>query len=394
MPRGNLAQHLLLPELKIEQWTTGEGRLVLEARKTSDYEVCPHCGTCCRRVYDRRVVCVKDEPLRGDACVLRIKKRRFKCDCGRVFTEPVKGIRKKARTTERYRAACVWAAEQFDSLSKVSKRYRCSAGYLYQSLYAHLRRKTKEQRRTVFPKVIGLDEHSFKRNQYERMDFVTILVAPNRKRQRLFEVINGKTVHDLAEGLAGFSGAEDVQTVVLDMSKAYKSFAKAAFPNAQLVADKFHVIRLLAPAILKYRKKIKAKRTDRATRGLLLASVKSLDYDLKKALLAFLEGQPDLNKLWTYYQRVLGLYRTRGQKKAATALTKITDDLANEELPELVTIRRTLTHWRDEILAYFKTRVTNARCEGFNNKAKVLKKKAYGFRSFKNYRLRILSACA
>ena len=63
-------------------------------------------------------------------------------------------------------------------------------------------------------------------------------------------------------------------------------------------------------------------------------------------------------------------------------------------LPELQTFRRTLMRWRREILAYFGTGLTNARTEGFNNKAKLVKKRAYGYRSFRNYRLRLLNACA
>jgi transposase len=50
--------------------------------------------------------------------------------------------------------------------------------------------------------------------------------------------------------------------------------------------------------------------------------------------------------------------------------------------------------WRTEILAYFATGLTNGRTEGFNNKAKVVKRRAHGYRSFVNYRLRLLNACA
>jgi transposase len=50
--------------------------------------------------------------------------------------------------------------------------------------------------------------------------------------------------------------------------------------------------------------------------------------------------------------------------------------------------------WKEEILAYFYTRLTNGRTEGFNNKAKLVKRRAYGYRSFRNYRLRLLNACA
>jgi hypothetical protein len=88
------------------------------------------------------------------------------------------------------------------------------------------------------------------------------------------------------------------------------------------------------------------------------------------------------------------LYRTRGRERAKVALGALTDRLAASALPELQTLRRTLIRWRHEILEHFATGLTNARTEGFNNKAKLVKKRAYGYRSFRNYRLRLLNACA
>lgn len=72
----------------------------------------------------------------------------------------------------------------------------------------------------------------------------------------------------------------------------------------------------------------------------------------------------------------------------------MTDRMACSELPEVLTLRRTLMRWRFEILTYFASGLTNGRTEGFNNKAKVVKRRAYGYRSFSNYRLRLLNACA
>jgi transposase len=63
-------------------------------------------------------------------------------------------------------------------------------------------------------------------------------------------------------------------------------------------------------------------------------------------------------------------------------------------LPEIKTLRRTLLKWRNEILAYFETRLTNGRTEGFNNLAKLVQKRAFGYKNFRNYRLRVLTACA
>ena len=57
-------------------------------------------------------------------------------------------------------------------------------------------------------------------------------------------------------------------------------------------------------------------------------------------------------------------------------------------------LRRTLMRWRREILGYFLCRLTNARTEGYNGKAKLVIRRAYGYRSFRNYWLRLLNACA
>jgi transposase len=47
-----------------------------------------------------------------------------------------------------------------------------------------------------------------------------------------------------------------------------------------------------------------------------------------------------------------------------------------------------------QVLAYSRTRATNGVTEGFNGKAKLVKRRAFGYRSFRNYRLRLLNACA
>ncbi len=67
------------------------------------------------------------------------------------------------------------------------------------------------------------------------------------------------------------------------------------------------------------------------------------------------------------------------------------DHMALSTLPEIKKLRKTLMKWKEEILNYFATGLTNGRTEAFNNIAKTLQKRAYGFKSFRNYRLRLLS---
>lgn len=73
-------------------------------------------------------------------------------------------------------------------------------------------------------------------------------------------------------------------------------------------------------------------------------------------------------------------------------LNRLTDQLASATLKEIQTLRKTLMKWRKEILAYFKTGLTKGKTENYNRLAKLYQYRAFGYRSFKNYRLRLLNA--
>src|SRR5262245_15840034 len=105
MALEGLSRYLLLPELVLlEVRVAPRGGNELFAEKVSTFEVCPRCATRSSSVYDRRWVRLRDDPLRGGQVILWVKKRRLWCrPCERPFTEPVDGVRKGYRTTERYR---------------------------------------------------------------------------------------------------------------------------------------------------------------------------------------------------------------------------------------------------------------------------------------------------
>src|SRR6185436_1296441 len=174
----------------------------------------------------------------------------------------------------------------------------------------------------------------------------------------------------------------------------FRNFARGFFPKALLVADKFHVLRLLFPAINRYRKAITGDKRTLPVRRLLLKNGCDLSLEMRWRLNRWLDNHPELQQLYHWKEGLAGFYRIRGYERASRALTSMTDKMALSPLPEIHTLRRTLMRWRFEILAYFASGLTNGRTEGFNNKAKVVKRRAYGYRSFRNYRLRLLNACA
>jgi transposase len=322
---------------------------------------------------------------------LFLTKRRLYCKpCKKPFTEPVPGVRKGRRTTERYRAELLWACENYTDLKRVKNKFRCSSGFLYRALYEQLHLRLKK-RQYPWPKVIGIDEHSFRRTM-GRCHYASLIVDYSNK--KIFEVVEGKTGNELLQALQQIENPENVEKVVLDLCDPFKNFARAQFPKAILVADKFHVLRLLTPALNRRRKAIVGDRRTARIGRLLLRNGYRLDYFTRKVIWQWLDLHPELKEIYRYKERLHGFYRTRGYDKARAALDKLTWEMQSSALAEVQTLRRTLIKWQDPILNYFKTGLTNGRTEGYNNLAKLIQKRAFGYKSFANYRLRLLNACA
>jgi transposase len=366
-------------------------RNIYRVRKESEFEVCPKCATKSTSVHDRRWVKIQDHPIRGSGVYLHVQKRRFRCpNCKAVFTEPLHGVRKGFKTTERYRRGVRWACENFADLKRVQRAYACSAWLVYKVFYEQLELRAGA-RKYPWPKTIGIDEHSLKRNKTtKRKDFASLIVDYNNS--RIFEVGEGKTADGLKFQFSHIEGRENVKNVVLDLCDPFKKFAREMFPEAKLVADKFHVLRLLNPAINVRRKEITGDQRSNPVRKLLLMNENRLQYFERRALHLWLDQNPVVKEVHFYKEALHRFYRINGHSKAAKALTKLTDQMAHSKLKEILKLRKTLKKWRTEILGYFETKLTNGKTEGYNRLAKGLQYRAFGYRSFKNYRLRLLNA--
>jgi len=384
---------ILLPELKIiTHWQQDRFRTHYKCSKESEFEVCPRCAVKSFSVHDRRWVKVKDQPIRGARIFLHVLKRRFRCpSCKKVFTEPVSGVRKGYKTTGRYRRGLKWACENFRNLKLAQRAYSCSAGLCQTVFYEQLEVKYRERMNDCWGRKIGIDEHTWrKRNQGKRQtEFASLIVDHERK--RIAEVVNGKTVQSMKDALAYIPGRERVEEVTIDMCDPFKKFVREFFPNAKITADKFHVLRLTNPMINKARTEITGDHRTNPVRKLLLRNRHDLKYFEKAALDMWLDEYPKMKEIYWSKESLYQLYRTKGFEKASKALTNLTDQMALTKLPEIKKLRRTLMKWRNEILHYFKSGLTNARVEGYNRLAKGEQYSSFGVRSFINYRLRLLN---
>lgn len=391
-----VSHFLLLPELefcssnRLSHW----GYQIKAFKRRAEVEYCPKCATPSVTTYDSRMVTLKDHPLRDKLVVLRVKKRRYLCHvCKRPFTEPIPGVRKGDRCTERYRRGLRWAAENFSDLKKVQRYFRCSSSAMYRHVYRHLELRRRRQLNYPWPKDIGIDEHSFRRHPvFGHTQFSTIFV--DHSNTRVYELVATKRSSELFDQLKDRPGAENVQNITMDLSEGYRSLSLALFPNAKITADKFHVLSLLVPAINRRRKEAVGNVWKNPIGKLLLKSRDQLTFAEKSDVERFLRPHQELAALYHFKEKLHCLYRCRGLSRATQSLENICQQLhQHQHIPELRTLLRTLHRWKKEILNYFLTRLTNARTEGFNNTAKLVKRRAYGYKNHEHYRLRLLDTC-
>ncbi len=179
----------------------------------------------------------------------------------------------------------------------------------------------------------------------------------------------------------------------MDMSETYRSFVRSHFPNAKIVSDHFHVIRLFNKLINYYRKKLTGDDRKNPIRKLLVRNSRTLKPYERSALMQWLNENQDMKEIYSYKEAMSRIFRMKGLKRARLALISLCDRMGRSKLKLVSTLRKTLLRWQTEILNFHLARISNARTEGFNRKAKLTQRRAYGYKSFKNYRLKLLNDC-
>jgi transposase len=393
MSGAQATQVLSFQEVKILDQKFRRGSIVLTGVKTSKMEICPKCAKPSLSVYDRRKVIIRDEPLGNRKVVLELRKRRFWCGgCLKPFTEPVVGIKKGHRTSERFKRAVLWGCGTFTSLKQVQVTFGISPCYVFKTFYQQLELKKRMHNQYPWPATIGLDEHSFRRTR-GHVEFASVFI--DYKNKRIFDAIDGKSEAILTKQTLHVPGKENVKNVIIDMCEAFRNFAKNSFPNAKLTIDKFHVLKLISRPLSSCRREKIGHLTSHGGARLLFKNEDKLDHEQKIQIAQMInvKGNEALKEYYNFHQMLHRLYSTRGYDRAEKKMDKLIQRTTLSNLKPIKTLGETLTKWKSEILNYFTTKLTNARTEGFNNLAKLVQRRAFGFKNFENYRLRLLYAC-
>jgi transposase len=242
--------------------------------------------------------------------------------------------------------------------------------------------------------VLGIDEHFFSRRQGYATTFCDL------RGHRVLDVVLGRSEASLESYLQRLEGKSRVRVVCMDLAGVYRALVRKHFPNARIVADRFHVIRLINHHFLAcWRDLDSAGSKNRGLLSLMRRHRHNLTPDQQARLAAYLAAHPALELIYRFKQRLCYLllkkHRNRQQcEKLAPRFLRAIYQLRQAGLPQLVALGETLHAWREEIAAMWRFTRNNGITEGFHNKMELINRQAYGFRNFENYRLRVKMLCS
>src|SRR6185312_3839991 len=195
-------------------------------------------------------------------------------------------------------------------------------------------------------------------------------------------------------------GKHLVKVVCMDLATVYRSLVRKHFPQARIVADRFHVIRLVNYHYLACWKDLDPIGSkNRGLLSLMRRHRHKLSMEQHGRLAAYLQQRPALELIYRFKQKLcyLLLEKHLNQKKClklAPRLLRMIAELRQAGLAPLVQLGNTLHSWREEIATMWRFTRNNGITEGFHTKLEVLQRQAYGFRNFNNYRLRVKVLCS
>lgn len=356
---------------------------------------CPHCFGFELRIKDTFYRWIRHESFGVRKVYLYLRTRKFLCrSCGRYFNERFPGILPYRRSTEAFRKEVFFKHQDGICQKTLASRLGIGQATIERWYHSLLELKLTRRQSEPCPRVLGIDEHFFTRKQ----GYATTLC--DLAHHKIYDVVLGRSEKALEPAFERFPDKRKVRVVVMDLSETYRHIAQRFFPNAKIVADRFHVIRIVNHHFLKVWQAIDP--LGRKSRGLLSLMRRHQDkleasHQLK--LRDYFSRLPALGAVWDFKQKLsrLLLVKNINHSRAKTLVPvflRYVQQLLDSPFEPLQTLGNTLRAWDKEIVTMWRFSRSNGITEGFHTKMELISRRAYGFRNFQNYRLRVRALCA
>ena len=382
-------------------------RVYVETRRPRP--VCARCGTAAT-VKERPLVELVDLPVFGRPARLGWRKYRFGCAApgcpvgSWTEQEPWIAPPRLSLTDRAGRWVTLQVGKHGRTVKEVASDLGCDWHTVNDAVIAYGTALVDDEDRIGDVTALGLDETLFCREgPWRHQSWCTSIV--DVQAGRLLDVVPGRNATEPCAWLKarGDTWCSSIEWATLDLSGPYRKVFNIMLPEAIQIADPFHVIKLANSKLDECRRRVqnetvghRGRKDDPLyrIRRLLTKADERLDDRGRDKLLGLLAaGDPrgEVKTAWHAKEMIRQIYAHTDADLAEVFVTRLGHDLQDDSCPpEINSLGRTLLRWKDQIVAWHRGHVTNGPTEAVNNLIKRVKRVAFGFRRFRNYRIRAL----
>ena len=361
---------------------------------------CPHCQGQMAKYDFQKESKIPYLECAGYKTLIRLRKQRFRCqDCGKMAVAETSLVKKNHQIATIVKQKIAQKLIEKVSMTAIAESLAVSTSTVI--------RKLKEFEFTTdlnyLPEHMSWDEYSFKKGKIS-------FIAQDFDSRRILAILDGRTQGTISNHFLRYSRQvrSRVKVITMDMFSPYYDLAKQLFPNAKIVLDRFHIVQHLIRAMSRVRVQI-MNQLDRKSHEYkaIKRYWKLIQQDSRKlshkrfyrpTFRMHLTNREILEKLLSYSQELREHYELyqlllfHFQERQAEHFFGLIEERIACINPIFQTVFKTFLKDKDKIINALELPYSNAKLEATNNLIKVIKRNAFGFRNFDNFKTRILIA--
>ncbi len=378
---------LSLPKFNVVQVAENEHDFQIRVETNSPPLACPHCG-CVANLYkhDNREQLSMDLPIHGKRVGLLVKRQRYRCrDCNQTFWERLDHTIDEKRNCTKRLLAYIEKQSLKRTFVSISEDVGLNEKTI-RNIFRDYINRLEETLRFETPNWLGIDEiHIIKPR----------CVLTNIEERTLLDVLSNRNKETVIGYLSRLPNRGRIQYVTMDMWQPYRDAVRAVLPNATIIVDKFHVVRMANQALETIRKQLREGLSPKQRRGLmhdrfiLLKRHKELTEMDKITLDLWTKNHPSLGTAYDLKESYFDIWESDTRQKAFLKYHDWKSKIPKELQSAFEPLTKAMANWETEIFAYFDHRITNAYTESLNSLIRVMNRMGRGY-SFEALRAKML----
>lgn len=365
-----------LKSLKVTKVETAVEDIAITAESKHQPISCDKCGSRELVRFGVRPQKYRDLPIHCKRVEITVNRQRYRCNgCKSILMDELPDMDEKRAATTRLVRHVQTAA--------IKKPFMILAAELgldektVRTVFKEHIPSLAVRYRPTTPAILGIDEvQAFRKLR---------CVLTNIQDGCIYNLLPSRDKEHVQHFLHNIPDRHKIKVVCMDMWPPYRDAVYGVLPKAQVVVDKFHVVRMANLGLDTVRKELKVnlkpkqRRTLKKDRFALLKREKNLTEKGKLILQTWTENEPLLKEAHRLKEEFFAIYECSSEAEAREKYRTWEASIPDTLKPKFADLTRAVSNWDREIFNYFRFRVTNALTEGLNGFIKRISRAGRGY---------------